>query len=197
MKEIEFSRWLFELPAKQHSQFRPSGSTFLPCLGLPSKSHRENSISSMLLESPHQVDMKNVVKCQKHFFGYFNALKTHGDFYVTHVLLYGSLVDRLARVVEIRFYLMSLKFKSSSFYTKQYTVSMSIVSKTAKKVQILICFVYENIKNYPQEQDTLAKLIIFSVTALTAKILDFIRQNCNSEGFCRNKTSVRFWEDFF
>ena len=31
------------------------------------------------LESPHQVDMKNVVKCYKHFFCYFNALKTHGD----------------------------------------------------------------------------------------------------------------------
>ena len=77
MKEIEFSRWLFELPAKQYSQFSPSGSTFLPCLGLPSKSHRVNSISSIFLESPHQVDMKNVVKCYKHFFGYFNALKTH------------------------------------------------------------------------------------------------------------------------
>ena len=31
------------------------------------------------MESPHQVDMKNVVKCYKHFFGYFIALKTHGD----------------------------------------------------------------------------------------------------------------------
>ena len=78
MQEIEFLRWLFELPAKQHSQFSPSGSTFLPCLSLPSKSHSQNSISSIFLESPHQVDMKNVVKCQKHFFCYFNALKTHG-----------------------------------------------------------------------------------------------------------------------
>ena len=26
--------------------------------------------------------MKNVVKCYKHFFGYFNALKTHGDMIV-------------------------------------------------------------------------------------------------------------------
>ena len=68
----------FELPAKQHSQFSPSGSTFLHCLSLPSKSHRENSISSIFLESTHQVGMKNVVKCQKHFFGYFNVLKTHG-----------------------------------------------------------------------------------------------------------------------
>ena len=69
MKEIEFSRWPFELPARQHSQFSPSDSTFLPCLCLTSKSHRENSISSIFLESPHQVDMKNVVKSSKHFLG--------------------------------------------------------------------------------------------------------------------------------
>ena len=34
-----------------------------------SKSHRENSISCTFLESPYQVDMENVVKCYKHFFG--------------------------------------------------------------------------------------------------------------------------------
>ena len=82
MKEIEFSRWLFELPAKQHSQFSPSGSPFLPCLSLPSKYHREISISSIFLESPHKIDMKNVVKSSKHFFGYFNStLKTHSVMY--------------------------------------------------------------------------------------------------------------------
>ena len=37
----------------------------------------ENCLGTFL-ESPHQVDMKNIVKCYKHFFGYFNALKTHG-----------------------------------------------------------------------------------------------------------------------
>ena len=79
MKEIEFSRWLFELPAKQHSQFSPSGSTFLPCLSLPTKSHLESSISSIFLKCPHQVDMKNVVKFSKHFFGYFNTLETHSE----------------------------------------------------------------------------------------------------------------------
>ena len=63
MKEIEFSQWLFELPAKLHSQFSPSGSTFLPCLSLPSKSHSENSISSIFLDFSDQVDMKNVFKC--------------------------------------------------------------------------------------------------------------------------------------
>ena len=76
MKEIEFSRWLFELPAKQHSQFSPSGSTFLPCLSLLSKSHHGNSISYKFLESPHQVDLKNVVKSSENFFGYFNTLET-------------------------------------------------------------------------------------------------------------------------
>ena len=31
------------------------------------------------LESPHQVDMKNIVKSSKHFFGYFNTLETHSE----------------------------------------------------------------------------------------------------------------------
>ena len=61
----------------QLNSARPSDSTFLPCLSLPSKSHRENSISSIFLESPHQVDMKNVVKFSKRFFGCFNTLETH------------------------------------------------------------------------------------------------------------------------
>ena len=69
MKEIEFPQWHFELPAKQHSQFSLLAAHFLPCLSLPSKSHCEKSISSIFLESPHQVDMKNVVKSSKNFFG--------------------------------------------------------------------------------------------------------------------------------
>jgi hypothetical protein len=32
----------------------------------------------IFLQSTHQGDMKNVVKCQKDFFGYFNALETRG-----------------------------------------------------------------------------------------------------------------------
>ena len=31
----------------------------------------------IFLQSTHQVGIKNVVKCYKDFFGYFNALKTH------------------------------------------------------------------------------------------------------------------------
>ena len=31
----------------------------------------------LFFQSTHQIGMKNVVKCYKDFFGYFNALKTH------------------------------------------------------------------------------------------------------------------------
>ena len=77
MEEIEFSWWLFEGRLRQGKNVLPDGLNWLCYLAGSSKSHRENSISCIFLESPHQVDMKNVVKCYKHFFGYFNALKTH------------------------------------------------------------------------------------------------------------------------
>ena len=41
-----------------------------------SKSHHDFYIY-IYLKSIHQVDMKNVVKCYKQFFCYFNTLKTH------------------------------------------------------------------------------------------------------------------------
>ena len=37
-------------------------------------------LSYTYLESPHQVDMKNVVKSTKHFLGYFYTPETHSDF---------------------------------------------------------------------------------------------------------------------
>ena len=80
MEEIEFSRWLFEGRPRQGKNVLPDGLNWLCYFAGNSKSHRENSISFIFLESPHQVDMKNVVKCYKHFFGYFNALKTHGEY---------------------------------------------------------------------------------------------------------------------
>ena len=77
MEEIEFSRWLFEGRPRQGKNVLPDGLNWLCYLAGSSKSHLENSISCIFLESPHQVDMKNVGKCYKHFFGYFNGLKTH------------------------------------------------------------------------------------------------------------------------
>ena len=31
----------------------------------------------IVFQSPHQVDMKNVVECPREFFAYFNALETY------------------------------------------------------------------------------------------------------------------------
>ena len=85
MEEIEFSRWLFEDRLRQDKNMLPDGLNWLSYFAGNSRSHRENSISFIFLESPHQVGMKNIVKCYKHFFGYFNALKTHSD------LVFGSI----------------------------------------------------------------------------------------------------------
>ena len=77
MEEIEFSRWPFDGRLRQGKNVLPDGLNWLCYFAGSSKSHRENSISFIFLESPHQVDIKNVVKCYKHFFFYFDALKTH------------------------------------------------------------------------------------------------------------------------
>ena len=76
MEEIEFSRWLFEGRPRQGKNVLPDGLNWLCYFAGSSKSHRENSISFIFLESPHQVDMKNLVKSFKHFFWYFNTLET-------------------------------------------------------------------------------------------------------------------------
>ena len=41
-----------------------------------------NFFFCIFLQSPHQVDMKNVIECQKHFFAYFNALEARSDLQV-------------------------------------------------------------------------------------------------------------------
>ena len=43
------------------------------------KGHREKKNFCIFFQSTHEVGMKNIVKCYKDFFGYFNALKTHCD----------------------------------------------------------------------------------------------------------------------
>ena len=77
MEEIEFSWWLFEGRLRQGKNVLSDGLNWLCYFAGNSKSHHENSISFIFLESPYQVDMKNVVKSSKHFFGYFNTLETH------------------------------------------------------------------------------------------------------------------------
>ena len=83
MEEIEFSRWLFEGRPRQGKNVLPDGLNWLCYFAGSSKSHRENSISCIFLESPHQVDMKNVFKCFGHivtyhceFLEYWNTQKS-------------------------------------------------------------------------------------------------------------------------
>jgi hypothetical protein len=64
----------------------PDGLKWLCYFAGISKSHRENSISSIFLEYPHQVNMKNVVKSSKNFFGYFNTLETHSEIRASQIL---------------------------------------------------------------------------------------------------------------
>ena len=82
MEEIKFSPWLFEGRLRQGKNVLPDGLNWLCYFAGSSKSHCENSISFIFLQSPHQVDMKNVVKSSKHFFGYFNTLETHSNTYL-------------------------------------------------------------------------------------------------------------------
>ena len=78
MEEIEFSQWVFEGRLRQGKNVPPDGLNWLCYFACSSKSHRENSISFIFLESPHQVDMKNVVKCcWKDFLSYFTTLETY------------------------------------------------------------------------------------------------------------------------
>ena len=79
MEELEFSRWLFEGRLRQGKKVLPDGLNWLCYFAGSSKSHHENSISFISLESPYRVDMKNVIKSSKHFFGYFNNLVTHSE----------------------------------------------------------------------------------------------------------------------
>ena len=73
MEEIEFSRWLFESRLRQGKNVLPDGLNWLCYFG------GENSISFIFLKSPHQVDMKNVVKCWKDFLFYFTTLETYRE----------------------------------------------------------------------------------------------------------------------
>ena len=51
---------------------------------LKKKRHREIFFFFIFLQSTHQVDMKNIVECQKDFFAYFNALETYSVLSLSH-----------------------------------------------------------------------------------------------------------------
>ena len=53
IEEIEFSRWFFEGRPRQGKNVLPDGLNWLCYFAGSSKSHHENSISCIFLESPH------------------------------------------------------------------------------------------------------------------------------------------------
>ena len=63
LEEMEFSWWLLEGRLRQCKNVLPDGLNWLCYFAGSSKSHCEHSISFIFLETPHQVDMQNVVKC--------------------------------------------------------------------------------------------------------------------------------------
>ena len=87
MLEIELSGWLFEGRPRQGKNMLPDGLNWLCFLAGSSKSHCENSISCIFLESSGQVDMKNVAKCWKEFLCYFTSLETYRDSINTYLFL--------------------------------------------------------------------------------------------------------------
>ena len=115
MEEIEFSLWLFEGRLRQDKNMLPDGLNWLCYFAGSSKSHHENSSSFIFLESPHQVDMKNVVKCWKDFLSYFTTQETYRVEYVC--LICGSLEGgEVATTIEQRLIeqLRLLMFKAYS-----------------------------------------------------------------------------------
>ena len=73
------SHWLLEGRPRQGKKLLPDWLDWLSYLAGSSKSHHEISISYIFLQSPHQVDMKNVVKWWKDFLLYFTTLETYRE----------------------------------------------------------------------------------------------------------------------
>ena len=103
MEEIEFPWWLFEGRPRQGKNVLPDGRNWLCYFAGSSKSHRENSISFIFLESPHQVDEKNVVKCRKDFLSYFTTLETYRDLHFTELIFTVILPENRKSVIKLGF----------------------------------------------------------------------------------------------
>ena len=92
MEEIGFSRWLSEGRLRQGKNVLPDGLNWLCYFASNSISHRENSISSIFLESPYQVDMKGIFKCWKDFLWFFTSLKTYRGEWCKDTVVYDDVL---------------------------------------------------------------------------------------------------------
>ena len=105
----------------------PDWLDWLSYLASSSKSHREISISCIFLQTPHQVDMKNVVKWWKDFVLYFTTLETYRAllqicmllleiFFPISLMLYGFMHHSISSEEVIR--ILLLTFPSFLFRKK-------------------------------------------------------------------------------
>ena len=92
-----------------------------------SKSHREKFFFFIFLQFIHQVDMKNIVECQKEFFAYFNALETYGETSKSVLLVK---TKKFVKGTHVRYC-----FYQSGKATKHY----------------IICFISLHIETFPRE----------------------------------------------
>ena len=90
------------------------------------ESHRENLISFIFLESPHQVDMKKVIKSSKHFFGYFNTLETHS---VVLICIYLNRIGSMYNILASCFF---------GFYFQISADIPDIIHTTEKDIRIYL-----------------------------------------------------------
>ena len=86
MEKIEFSRWLFEGRLRQGKNMLPDGLNWLCYFAGSSKSHHENSISCIFLESPNEKQFEILerlfvvfhhsrnIPCIAHFHPFFTML---------------------------------------------------------------------------------------------------------------------------
>ena len=156
MEEIEFSRWLFWGRLRHGKNVLPDGLNWLCYFAGSLKSHRENSISFLFLESPHQVDMKNVVKSSKHFFGYFNTLETHSAYFTYNwnkAMFFKNQKwnEKIFNFIKKNVYLIKkqLLFHISLYYTFNW-----IRAHTNTIFFLAILSVWENISNWAMKLET-------------------------------------------
>ena len=93
------------------------------------KSHQESFFFHFFFHSTHQVCMKNVVKCYKDFFGYFNALKTHSDLALSRNLTI-SYSQRILIVVQVNQF-QKVQLLSNNL-NKNYAWHYCYVERSAK-----------------------------------------------------------------
>ena len=84
----------------------PDGLNRLRNLAGSSKNHHRISISCIFLQFPHQVDVKNVVKCWKDFLSYFTTLETYRV--ISHIKLVIFLITNLEDLLKKQVLLLIL-----------------------------------------------------------------------------------------